>query len=137
MIEVGGAKIEAHQLTTTANCLTFIVKVREFRPPAGVPSGFGYPPVKEVEFFTGARETRLEAVALHGGGGGGGGVEDNRVWMTQELYYSLPAEIPEGQATHLIALVTLNEAFGIEEPVQFEVDTRAGPGGLPCPYPSQ
>ena len=68
-------------------------------------------------------------------GGGGGNDEDGRVWMRQEMHYSLSAPVAEGVEVPLEITVVLNGDFGVSEPLEYRVPVIAGPGGGLCPRP--
>jgi hypothetical protein len=78
---------------------------------------------------------QLEAIPLGGGGGGGGQDDDGRIWMRQEIFYSLSAPVPEGTQVPLDVTVVLNEDFGRSEPLMFRLPVVAGPGGGMCSQP--
>ncbi|HEY9153122.1 MAG TPA: response regulator transcription factor [Anaerolineales bacterium] len=59
--------------------------------------------------------------------GGGGGIDESNFHVRSNgAGYFINPPLTSGQKLHLVALVNLNEVFGITNPVRFELDLTAG-----------
>ncbi len=134
-VTLDGAIFEIADAAISSNCLSLAFAVRGYSPPSGALPQRGFPPAKSIAIRTSSPGVLLDADPLGGGGGGGGQDEDGRVWMRQEMFYSLSAPVPEDTEVPLEITVVLNEAFGRSEPLEYRVLVVAGPGGGLCPQP--
>lgn len=86
-----------------------------------LPPEYTFSPISEIRFLYGDQEVPLELEPF-GGGGGGGTNDDGTITINQSFSYKLMSPLPVGQKQHIIALVTLNEIFGITGPVRFDLE---------------
>jgi len=134
-VTLNGAIFEIADAAISSNCLTLAFAVGGYSPPAGALPQHGFPPAKSIVIRTSSPGVLLEPIPLGGGGGGGGDDEDGRVWMRQEMHYSLSAPVTQGTEVPLEITVVLNDDFGMSEPLEYRVILVAGPGGGLCPRP--
>jgi len=130
-----GAVFEIADAAISSNCLSLAFAVRGYVPPPGALPQHGFPPAKSIAIRASSPGALLDPVPLGGGGGGGGQDEDGRVWMRQEMFYSLSAPVPENTQVPLEITVVLNEDFGSSAPLLYRIPVVAGPGGGLCPQP--
>ena len=131
--ELNGAIFEVEDAALASNCLSMTLAVRGFRPPSGTDPRTYFPPAKSVNLRVLTPDGELAAEPLGGGGGGGGDEEDGRVWMQQQILYSLAASVAEGQEVTVEVTVALDDDFNSPDPLTFELPLVAGPGGGSCP----
>lgn len=132
-IALKGAVFEIADAAISSNCLNLAFAVRGYSPPIGALPQHGFPPVKSIAIQASIPGLDSDPKPLGGGGGGGGNDEDGRVWMRQELAYSLGATVIQGTDVPLEITVVLNDDFGMPEPLKYRVAVVAGPGGGLCP----
>jgi len=134
-ITLNGAVFEIADAAISSNCLNLAFAVRGYSPPIGALPQHGFPPAKSIAIQAGIPGLLSDPMPLGGGGGGGGNDEDGRVWMRQELAYSLGTPVIQDTEVPLEITVVLNDDFGIPEPLKYRVAVFAGPGGGLCPQP--
>jgi hypothetical protein len=134
-VTLDGAVFEIADAAISSNCLSLVFSVRGFSPPPGSPPQYGVPPAKSIAIRAGIPELLSDPIPLGGGGGGGGNDEDGRVWMRQEMTYSLAAPVAPDTEVPLEITVLLNDDFRRPEPLEYRVPVVAGPGGGLCPQP--
>jgi len=132
-VELDGAVFEIADVALSSNCLSLAFAVRGYSPPIGAPAQHGFPPAKSIAIQACIPGLISDPMPMGGGGGGGGNDEDGRVWMRQEMTYSLAAPVPQDTEVPLKITVVLNEDFGRSEPLEYRVPVVAGPGGGLCP----
>lgn len=98
-----------------------------FQVNASLPQDFSFAGGSSVIFENVVMEALSSQVTLRptsspAGGGGGAG---NNVHRGQVQAYGIDPPLSAGQEIHLTALVTLNPAFGITQPVPFDLDVIA------------
>ena len=94
-IAVDGASFRIADAAISSNCLTLAFAVGGYSLPAGALPQHGFPPAKSITIHASSPGLLLDPIPLGGGGGGGGNDEDGRVWMRQEVHYSLGEPVPE------------------------------------------
>ncbi len=134
-VNLDGAVFEIADAAISSNCLSLAFAVRGYSPPIGALPQHGFPPAKGIAVQASIPGLLSDPVPLGGGGGGGGNDEEGRVWMRQEMTYSLGAPIAQDTEVPLEITVVLNEAFGWSEPLEYRVLVVAGPGGGLCAQP--
>jgi len=134
-ISLDGASFKIADAAISSNCLTLAFAVGGYSLPPGALPQHGFPPAKSITIRASSPGLLLDPIPLGGGGGGGGNDEDGRVWMRQEMHYSLSAPVAEGVEVPLEITVVLNDDFGMSEPLEYRVSVIAGPGGGLCPRP--
>jgi len=134
-ITLDGVVFEIADAAISSNCLSLAFAVRGYSPPMGALPQHGFPPAKSIVIRTSIPGMLPDLMPLGGGGGGGGNEEDGRVWMRQEMTYSLGAPVTQDTEVPLEITVVLNEDFGRPESLEYRVPVVAGPGGGLCPQP--
>jgi hypothetical protein len=134
-ITLEGADFKIADAAISSNCLTLIFAVDGYTPPPDAHPQYGFPPAKSMTIGTSAPDIVLDPMPLGGGGGGGGNDEDGRVWMRQEMHYSLATPVAQDTQVPLEISVVLNDDFGVSDPLEYRVLVVAGPGGGLCPRP--
>ena len=132
-VTLDGAVFEIADVALSSNCLSLAFAVRGYSPPMGALAQHGFPPAKCISFQASIPGQLSDPMPLGGGGGGGGNDQDGRVWMRQEMTYSLEAPVAQDTEVPLKITVVLNEDFGRSEPLEYQVSVVAGPGGGLCP----
>lgn len=130
-IQIDGATFEIGDAAVASNCLSMTFAVRGNTPSPEMDPQLFFPPAKGIQVNVVALAGHLAGRPL-GGGGGGGDEEDGRVWMEQQLLYSLDGPVSEGEEVTLEIMLTLDDDFGRTEPLQFRIPLVAAPGGGIC-----
>ncbi|WP_322510102.1 hypothetical protein [Anaerolinea sp.] len=108
--------------TISAADFHFVIDFRKLHKIPKVPSGYTFSPVKDVVFFYVYGDQELPIDLEETGGSGGGSDEpDGTFTLHQEFDYRLKSLFPPGQEQHIIAIVTLDEALGMADPVRIEL----------------
>jgi hypothetical protein len=134
-VTIDGAEFAISDAAISSDCLSLVYTVSGYTPPTGTDPQRAFPPVESFTIHALEPDLSLDPVPLRGGGGGGGDTEDGRVWMRQEMLFSLATVVPEDSEVTLEVLATLNEAFGRAEPLEYKIAVVAGPGGGACSIP--
>jgi hypothetical protein len=131
-IQANGATFKIEDAAVYSNCLSLTFGIRGFViPPEKYPQEF-FPPAKSIEVKVTASAGELTGRPLGGGGGGGGDEDDGRVWMEQQLLYSLDRSVPQGEEVSVEIILSLDDDFGRAAPLEFHIPLTAGPGGGDC-----
>lgn len=115
--------IEVTSYTISSSTFRFGIRITGLSPSQipELPPEYTFSPIIELKFLYGDQGIPLE-LEPYGGGGGGGTNDDGTITISQDFSYKLVSPLPTGQKQHIIALVTLDNIFGIAEPIRFDLE---------------
>jgi hypothetical protein len=112
-----------YSYTISSSTFRFGIRITGLSPSQipELPPEYTFSPIIELKFLYGDQGIPLE-LEPYGGGGGGGTNDDGTITISQDFSYKLVSPLPTGQKQHIIALVTLDNIFGIAEPIRFDLE---------------